>query len=222
MAYRPFDGTDPAVADPGEFEIEASPLSYLHDDDGDTWIGPQLKFNYGFAPDWEFVIEGQAVHPQSGGSPSAVVDNAVFLKTVVRDGSLQGQPGLSVATEFGVLLPGINDEPGLGLEWAGIVGHEADWGAIHLNFAAALNRDEKAEIFSGAILEGPGDWPVRPVAELVYEREFHTTEVFAALVGVIWEARDDLAFDFAVRQADVNGAPETELRLGLTYAFSTR
>ena len=222
FAYRPFDSTDPSVADPGEFEIEASPFSFRHDDSGDVWIGPALKFNYGFTEYWELVLEGDVEHPQSAGASSTLVGNAFFLKTVLHEGSLQGKLGPSIATEFGVLLPGVNDEAGLGLEWAGIIGHEADWGAIHFNFAAALNRDEKAEIFLGTIIEGPSNWVVRPVAEVVYEREFHATEVFAALAGFIWEARDDLAFDFAVRQADVNGAPETEVRFGLTYAFSVR
>jgi hypothetical protein len=222
FAYRPFDSTDPSVADPGEFEIEFSPISFSWDDSHETWIAPQLKFNYGFAPKWELVVEGEAEHPRSSGSSSTLVGNAAFLKTVVHEGSLQGKSGPSVATEFGVLLPGINDEAGFGLEWAGIVGHEATWGAIHFNFAAALTRDERAEIFLGTIIEGPSDWVIRPVAELVYEREFHTTEIFAALAGIIWEARDDLAFDFALRQASVNGEPETQLRIGLTYAFSVR
>jgi len=28
LAYRPFDSTDPAVADLGEFEVELSPVSF--------------------------------------------------------------------------------------------------------------------------------------------------------------------------------------------------
>ena len=77
-------------------------------------------------------------------------------------------------------------------------------------------------MFLGAIFEGPLGWTVRPVAELVYEREFGHAEVFAALAGVIWEAREGLAFDLAVRQAAVDGEPETEIRAGLTFAFSLR
>jgi hypothetical protein len=221
-AYRPFDSTDPAVADPGEFEIEFSPLSYVWHGSDETLISPSLKFNYGFAPNWEFVIEGEAEHPQARGASSKLVGNAIFLKTVVHEGSLQGKTGLSFATEFGVLLPGINGDSGTGFEWAGIVGHQASWGAIHFNVAAAQNRDQNTELFVGTIVEGPGHWAVRPVAELVYEREFQGTEIFAALAGIIWEARDDLAFDFAVRQASVNGEPETQLRIGLAYAFSVR
>lgn len=223
LAYRPFDSTDPAVADPGELEIEFSPLSFRRDDSGDTWIAPQLKVNYGIAPNWEFVIEGQGEHPQFDDGPSVMVDNAVFLKHVVREGTLQERDGLSVAIEFGALLPGINDESGLGAEVAGIVGNQWDWGAIYFTAAAALTRDNRGEMFLGSIIEGPLDWTVRPVAELVYEREFGTSaEVFAGLIGVIWEATDTLAFDLAVRQAAVDGEPETEIRVGLTFAFSTR
>ena len=60
FAYRPFDSTDPSVADPGEFEIEFSPISFSWDDSHETWIAPQLKFNYGFAPKWELVVRFRA------------------------------------------------------------------------------------------------------------------------------------------------------------------
>ena len=220
LAYRPFDSTDPAVADPGELEIEFSPVSFRHDDGGDTWIAPQLKINYGIAPHWELVIEGQGEHPQFEGLPSVMVDNAVFLKHVVREGTLQERTGASIAIESGALLPGINDEHGLGAEVAGIIGSQFSWGAIYFTAAAALTREQTGEIFLGAIIEGPLDWNVRPVAEFVYEREFGHAEVFAALAGLIWEAREGLAFDLAVRQASVDGAPETEIRAGLTFAFS--
>ena len=99
-------------------------------------------------------------------------------------------------------------------------GTQWSWGAIHATAAVSLTRDNRGEMFFGTIIEGPLEWTVRPVAEIVYEREFGATEVVAALVGVIWEARGDLAFDFAVRQAGVDGEPETEIRVGLTFAFS--
>lgn len=220
LAYRPFDSTDPAVAEPGEIEIELSPVSFRRDDDGDTWISPQIWFNYGFAPNWEIVIEGQGEHPQFGGLPGVMVDNGAFLKHVVREGTLQQQTGPSIAIEIGSLLPGINAQPGWGAEVAGIIGNQFSWGAMHFTAAAALNRDNRGAMFLGWIFEGPSDWAVRPVAELVYENEFGQSEVFAALAGVIWEAREGLAFDLAVRRASVDGNGETEVRAGLTFAFS--
>lgn len=220
LAYRPFDSTDPAVAEPGEVEIELSPVSFRQSESGQTWIAPQLRFNYGLAPNWELVVEGQGEFQR--GSKGVLIHNAVFLKTVVREGTLQERTGPSIAIEFGTLLPGINDEAGFGAELAGIVGNRWSWGAIHLTAAATLTRDNRGEMFLGTILEGPSFGAVRPVAEIVYEREFSRSETVAALAGMIWEVREGLAFDFAVRQAAVDGEPETEIRFGLTFAFSAR
>src|SRR5215471_12210828 len=98
-AYRPFDSTDPAVADKGMFEVELSPLSFRRADGENTWIVPQLRLNYGFAENWEVVLEGQGEHPHA--ADGRLVENALSLKNVLREGSLQDKSGLSVATEFG-------------------------------------------------------------------------------------------------------------------------
>src|SRR3569623_1376844 len=90
-AYRPFDSTDAAVADKGEFEVELSPLSYRHDDDGIAWITPSARLNYGFAQDWEVVLEGQAEHFSR--ERSRLTENALSLKGVLQEGSLQDKDG---------------------------------------------------------------------------------------------------------------------------------
>lgn len=41
-AYRPFDGTDAAVAAPGEVEIELQPAGRLRDGGSTTWSRRQL------------------------------------------------------------------------------------------------------------------------------------------------------------------------------------
>ena len=86
FAYRPFDSTDAAVADKGAFEIELSPLSFRHNDDGAAWISPSARLNYGFANDWEVVLEGQAEHFSHG--RSRLTENALSVKGVLQDGSL--------------------------------------------------------------------------------------------------------------------------------------
>jgi hypothetical protein len=219
LAYRPFDSTDAAVADKGEIEIEASPTSFRHDDGGPTWIVPSARFNYGFAENWEVVLEGQAEHPEHG--RSTLVENALSLKSVLREGSLQDKSGFSFATEASVLLPGINDQSGAGIGLTGIAGRRWDWGSLHVNLGASRSREGHGEIFFGTILEGPHDWPVRPAAEFVYDREFGSMEKVSFLAGLIWQASDKLAFDFGMRQARINSRPETEVRAGLTFAFST-
>lgn len=58
-AYRPFDGTDAAVAAPGEVEIELQPTGRLRDQTGTALIAPATVFNYGFSEGWEAVLGGR-------------------------------------------------------------------------------------------------------------------------------------------------------------------
>jgi hypothetical protein len=62
-AYRPFDGTDAAVADVGEVEIELQPAGLLHQSSQSTLIAPFVVYNYGFAERWEFVVQRQTETP---------------------------------------------------------------------------------------------------------------------------------------------------------------
>jgi hypothetical protein len=214
-AYRPFDSTDAAVADKGDFEIELSPLSYQNSDDGVGWIAPSLRLNYGFAKSWEIVLEGQAEHFSR--MPSQVSEAALSVKSVLREGSLQDKSGWSLASEASVLLPGVNADNGAGFEWTGIASQRWDWGSIHINIAAELTRDQRLGTFAGIILEGPVDWPIRPVAELDYTREFGVEEEVAGLLGAIWQVSDHTAFDLAYRHAQVSGRPDEQVRMGITF-----
>ena len=47
-AYRPFDGTDAAVAETGEIEIELGPVEYLRTGAERMLLAPDLRVNYGF------------------------------------------------------------------------------------------------------------------------------------------------------------------------------
>lgn len=62
FAYRPFDGTDAAVATKEEVDIELQPAGRLRDESGTSLIAPATVFNYGFSEDWEAVLEGQGRH----------------------------------------------------------------------------------------------------------------------------------------------------------------
>lgn len=222
LAYRPFDFTDAAVADQGEVEIELGPVGFRRSASERTVIAPAYVLNYGFAKNWELVLEAQGEHPlaPADDTRSRLVDNGLFLKGVLREGGLQDKAGPSIATEFGILLPGINDEHGVGASWLGIVSQRWAWGTVHFDAGAALTRDHHGDVFLGTIVEGPYDWKIRPVAEVTYEREFNVKETFGILGGAIWQVNDKLALDFGVREAWVNHRPETQIRAGLTFALS--
>src|SRR6201981_2250163 len=133
-AYRPFDGTDAAVAGTGEMEIELGPVEYLRGGAERTLLAPDLRINYGFIPGWEAALEGKLTHGLTAGIPGAsLVESQALLKGVLREGTPQEKPGPSIATEFGVLLPGINDQHGAGGVLNGIVSTRWDWGTVPRN-----------------------------------------------------------------------------------------
>src|SRR5258708_30732097 len=103
FAYRPFDSTDAAVADVNELEIELGPAGLRRSHDERTLIAPAYVINYGYAKNWELVLEGRGEHPQPPAEDTRgrLVGNALFLKGVLREGALQDKSGPSIATEFG-------------------------------------------------------------------------------------------------------------------------
>src|SRR5205823_1223833 len=173
FAYRPFDSTDAAVADVGQLEVELGPVGFRRTDEERTIIAPAYVLNFGFVKNWELVLEGRGEHPLAPAEDmqSRFVGDALFFKGVLREGVLQDKSGPSVATEFGALLPGFHDEQGWGASLLGIVSQRWSGGTIHFNLGAALTREQHGDLFIGTIFEGPYNWVVRPVAEVVYERE---------------------------------------------------
>lgn len=220
MAYRPFDGTDAAVTEPGTVEMELGPVQYLREGAERALVAPALSLNYGFAKNWEAVLEGEATHGLSAEAKgTSLIGNGAFLKGVLREGSLQEKSGPSIATEFGLLLPGINDEPGTGGSIGGILSQQWPWLTVHFNMVGAVTRQQHGDVFLSAIVEGPHEWAVRPVAEVSYERDFGRLRTTSGLIGAIWQVRENLAVDVGVRAARINERTANEIRAGLTFSF---
>jgi hypothetical protein len=215
-AYRPFDGTDAAVADVGEVEIEFQPVGAMRAGSTTKPISDGV-LNFGFAERWELVLQGTAQAPLEGGGPLSVPD-AAFLKCVVQPGVLQDKKGPSMAMEFGPLLPDVGGS-GVGFSWSGIVSQRWEWGTVHLNVETNLTQDQHGELFFDAIVEGPNKWKMRPVFEIYSDSIINVSQSFSALAGAIWQVNDKLSFDIAVRYALVDGRPVQELRAGLTFGF---
>jgi hypothetical protein len=221
-AYRPFDSTDAAIAAKGEMEIELGPVEYIKEGPDKFLVAPSVIFNWGFADRWEAVLEGRnfvQLGSEIQGSGAQVEDIAFSLKGVLREGSLQERPGLSVATELSALLPTINGDPGAGAEGAVIVSQRWADLTVHVNGAVLWTRAHEPGAFGGIILEGHDAWAVRPVAEVFVEGERGSPTTVSGLIGAIWRVREGLSFDAGVRLARAGGVDTTELRLGLTWAF---
>lgn len=224
LAYRPFDGTDADVAGPREFELEASPLGYERDGNDRFLIGPTLVLNYGLAPKFEAVLEGRQQRGLAHLRDSETEDVALSLKSLLRQGSLQDATGVSVALETGLLLPGT--ERRLGAHVASIFSWRWPALAVHLNLGNDLLTSIRYAATGSLILEGSDSWRVRPVTELLLQRDFGGPKLSSglersALIGAIMRCNDSWSFDVALRHAALDGQKVDEARLGLTWSFAT-
>jgi hypothetical protein len=218
LAFRPFDGTDASVAELDHVDLELQPFGALQEGPVKSLVAPATVFNYGFAQGWEAVLQGQLETEISPANHESVNEAGFFLKHIFREGSLQDKSGPSIAAEFGLTVPSIGVNSAVGPSWDWIISQRYSWGTIHVNVMGSLTSDQHADLFLDLILEGPSTWTVRPVAEFFSNSELHGPQVYSALVGGIWQVREDLAVDFAVRHA-ISDHTTNELRLGLTYSF---
>ena len=221
FAYRPFDSTDAAVAAKGEVELELGPLGFLKTGPDRFLVAPGAILNLGVARDWELVLQGRQLIflGELAGEPRVrLVDTGLFLKGVLREGSLQQADGPSIAIELGPLLPTINGEPGVGATGTLIVSQRWTSATMHLNAEVTLTRAKNVDLFGGVIVEGRHDWTVRPVAEAFVEREFGASSVISGLAGAIWQLSDGLSFDVGLRAARMDDGSAFEIRAGFTWA----
>jgi len=223
--YRPFDSTDAAVAEEGKCELELGPVEFQRIGETSSLLVPKTVLNLGVARNWEIVVEGSHVRrlgDVDGETRSSLVDTGLFAKGVIREGSLQEKSGLSVAIETGPLLPTVNGESGTGFSFAAIFSQRWKAATAHLNATVERTRAGSVAFVGGLIVEGSEDHPIRPVAELVVERESGAESTVSVLVGAIYRLRENLSFDAAVRAARIGGANGMEIRAGLTWAFDLR
>ena len=225
FAYRPFDSTDADVAAANEFELELGPIGRLEEGSRRLNVAPAFVANFGLTHEHELVIEGRrerVLNPQPGEDSTALVDTGVFIKQVLREGALQDKPGLSVATEYGLLLPTWHGENGTGFSVAGIVSQRSAMETLHVNAAVGVARNHQPSAFLGAIVEGPYEWALRPVAEVFREEIRGDPRTDSLLLGAIWRTRKDLTFDFGLRTARQGDESIREVRLGFTWTFSMK
>jgi hypothetical protein len=155
--------------------------------------------------------------PDPGGSSPALADAGISFKKVLRPGALQERKGPSIATEESIDLP-TGGQVHAGFGGSVLVSQALSATRTMMHFTAALTRtqEQRSGRSLGVILEGPECWPVRPVSELSWERVGGDQATRGYLAGVIWQTRQGLTMDAAVKALD--GAEHgLELRTGFTW-----
>lgn len=220
--YRPFIATDAAVADVKEMEIELGYLNWEREKKNTTFFSPKVVLNYGVFHNFEVVTEFAVEEPRHGSA--ALVDAALSLKAVLKEGVLQEKDGVSFAIETGPLLPSTNkDEQGAGFEAIGILSGKIEPLIYHVNFGGGVDRAHADPfVIWGFIAELPITPKLRLVGEIDIESVRRSSPNNSALLGAIWQAPwQNLSVDAGLRRGISHAAPNWMFTTGLTFSFST-
>lgn len=221
LGYRPFISTDAAVADLKEIEIELGYFAVEHADKEHTFTVPQVVINYGIAQNWEVVGEFRVEKPAH--AAAQLISPGLFLKGVLKEGTLQQYDGVSVAVEAGPLLPSAaSEQHGCGFEGIGILSGAVHQFTYHLNLGGGVDRQQATPfLLWGVIVELPLLPSLRLVGEVSGESTRKQIPDDSVLLGLIWQLpSSSLLFDGGIRKSISKGAPEWLFTTGLTWSFS--
>jgi hypothetical protein len=221
-AYRPFVSTDAAVADPKEFEIELGYFTLERERDENAFVIPRVVLNYGLFKNWEAVAEFAVRR-----APDAdldVIDPAISLKGVFKEGVLQDKEGLGIAVEASWLLPSTEaGERKFGFEAIGILSDKIGPFTFHLNGGLGVERST-ADLVGiwGLIGELPVAKGLRLVGEVNGEKPRREDQRNSGLLGLIWQpwTSKNLWLDAGVRRGFTSSVPDWQFTFGVTFAFS--
>ncbi len=221
-AYRPFISTDAAVADPKEVEIEFGYFTLEREKGENSFVIPRVVINYGVFKNWEAVAEFAVRR-----SPDAevnVIDPALFMKGVLKEGFLQDKEGIGLAVEVGLLLPSTEQEARhFGFEGIGILTDKLGPFIFHLNGGLGVERSTGDLVgIWGVIGELPVATGFRLVGEVNGEKPRREEQRDSALLGLIWQpwSSKNVWFDTGIRRGFTSGVPDWQFTLGITFGFS--
>jgi hypothetical protein len=223
-AYRPFDGTDAAVADPGSLEIELG-AGRAKQGEARVLSVPALVATYGLGHGNEIGIEAHRTRESDGLQlpyRTRIEDSAINFKRVLREGSLQDKAGPSVATECSLLFPGSGGSGSVGAGCTALVSQQ--WDALTGHFNVGLERTPEGTTTRSFSLmaEGPESWPVRPGTELRWEADNAGGWDHTVLAALLIPHGKDLTLDLGWRVGQSSDGAIHEVRVGLTWAFGVR
>jgi hypothetical protein len=160
-------------------------------------------------------------------SPDAevnVVDPALSIKGVLKEGVLQEKEGISIAVEVSWLLPSTEKgERNFGFEGIGVLTDKLGPFIFHLNGGLGVERSTGDLIgIWGVIGELPVATGLRLVGEVNGEKPRRGAQSDSALLGLIWQpwSSKNIWFDAGIRRGFTGGVPDWQFTFGITFGFS--
>lgn len=207
--------------DAGEAEIEFGYFNFERDSGHTTFIVPKAVLNYGVIHNLEVVGEFAVEEPRH--RSARLVDAALSLKAVLKEGVLQEKDGVSFAVEAGPLLPSsTKEEKRFGFEGTAILSGKLEPLTYHVNLGGGVDRARNHPLVVwGAI----GEFPVTPKFKLVGEVSGASVRGngpdISALIGFIWKpSQRNLSIDAGIRRGVSRASADWMLTTGLTFSFS--
>jgi len=210
FAYRPFDGTDAAVANRRDGNSSYSRSAHIRKAATRPHRTRPRCLIFGLSEGWEAVFEGQGQTPLSpAGRPG--LTSAAHSSACAAAGQPAGQGRAEGYDEFGVLFPDSTGENGFGASVAGSISQRWDWGAFtqrrgrrsHARHSRPLCRHH---------CRGAGEVEVRPERKFYEENSGGRTHLGAGRSDMA--VRENLAVDVGLRHALVKRHPATNPRRG--------
>jgi hypothetical protein len=204
-----------------EVEIELGYFTMERVKGENAFTIPRVVLNYGFLKNWEAV--GEFAVLRSSGGDLNLIDPALSVKGVLKEGVLQEKSGVSIAAEVGLLLPSTEkDQRHFGFEATGITSAKLGPFTVHVNAGLGVSRStgDLTGIW-GVIGELPIFDGLRLVGEVDGEKPRHESQADSALIGTIWRPwpSRNVSFDAGFRHT-FTGVPAWQVTIGVTFAFS--
>lgn len=177
--------------------------------------------NYGIFPNLELVGEFSVEEPPH--DQARLVDPALSVKAILREGILQEKTGLSFAVEAGALLPStLESENRLGFQAFGIVSGRAAGLTYHVNLGGGVDRAQNRPfVIWGMIGEVPVTEKLRLVGEINGEIAKAKLAENSALLGLIWNLPlRNVAVDASVRRGISRATADWMVTTGVMFSFS--
>ena len=222
------DANDARVAPPGVVEYELQPIGLLHSftDQRTYLIAPSLQLYIGLAEEWDMIVLTRGYGAVDGvGTEYALDDNFVAVRRMLVHGTYsddgEGDDGPSLTLQVGAFLPPTDaEEAYAGASVALLFAQQWDAGTLHLNLWLNGWSDE-VELFGSAVMEGPGDWEVRPVVEVWVSHLVDDQLTVSGMAGVVGDVDDALTLEAGVRFGGNDQQQELEVRAAAWWSWDS-
>jgi hypothetical protein len=216
-AYRPFESTEAEIEEKRQTELEWGFFRYENEGTTDRVISPDFQLDYGIADQWELTGQGRLQIYDEEGRNLEILEPEIFVKRLIREGSMQDKTGPSLAAEFGPQLPSTKEnERSFGLHALGISSYEFAGIMNHLNLGLEQDREDfKSNFIWGTILEYPSKGKYRLVSEFNGRAIYSHAPENSALIGAILDL-EKAKWDIGARKGLSESSPDWELTAGVT------